>query len=179
MIQTDSEAVIARTRQWITDVVVKCNFCPFAAREIKRNSIHYEVLFAATLTNVLPAVIKSFQQLDDDPAIETSFLVLPDRFSSFYAYLEMLDLCEQLNKKENYEGIYQITSFHPAYLFAGSNENDPGNYTNRSPYPMLHFLREASVSKAVDDYPEIDQVTKRNIAFTREKGLAYMKQLFT
>ena len=174
---TQDETVIADTKRWIIDVVIGCNFCPFAAREVKRNSIHYNVLNGATLNNILPAVMQSLYQLDADENIETSFLILPDAFSSLSLYLDMLDLAEQLNKKEKYEGIYQIAGFHPKYLFAGTKEDDPSNYTNRSPYPMLHFLREASVSKAVDSYPDIDNVPTRNIAFTKEKGLVYMKQL--
>jgi hypothetical protein len=89
----------------------------------------------------------------------------------------MLGLAESLLEKEDYEGIYQMASFHPEYLFAGSTNEDPSNYTNRSPYPMLHFLRESSITKAVDSYPGIDDVPQRNIAFTKEKGLLYMQQL--
>ncbi|MEP6674171.1 MAG: DUF1415 domain-containing protein [Ferruginibacter sp.] len=175
----DKETVIANTKQWIIDVVIGCNFCPFAAKEISRESIYYEVLEAATPAKVLPAMMKILQQMDTDAATATAFLILPGSFSTFNAYLELLDLAERLNKKEKYEGIYQIAGFHPLYLFAGSNEADPSNYTNRSPYPMLHFLREDAVSNAVDNYPGIEEITKRNISFTKEKGLEYMKQLFT
>lgn len=78
--------------------------------------------------------------------------------------------------KEKYEGIYQIASFHPKYLFAGSNENDPP-IIQTVPLPDVTFLREESLSKAIDSYPDIDEVPNRNIAFTREKGLRYMQQL--
>jgi hypothetical protein len=91
----------------------------------------------------------------------------------------MLDKAETLLDKENYSGIYQMASFHPEYLFAGSNNEDPSNYTNRSPYPMLHFLRESSITRAVDSYPGIDEVPQRNIAYAKNKGLLYMQQLMT
>ena len=102
---------------------------------------------------------------------------MPDHFSEFNDYLDLVEKAETLLTKNNYEGIYQIASFHPKYMFAGSDENDPSNYTNRSPYPMLHFLREESVTKAIAGYTDIENVPKRNIAFTKEKGLAYMQQL--
>ena len=177
MTHPDTAGVIAQTKKWVTDVVVGCNFCPFAAKEVKKDSIHYEVLHEATIKNVLEAVIAAMHQLDADDKIETSLLILPGSFNSFDDYLQLLELSESLLAKENYEGIYQIAGFHPDYLFAGSTNDDPSNYTNRSPYPMLHFLREDSVSKAVDSYPGIDEIPERNIAFTKLKGLLYMQQL--
>lgn len=173
----DTETVIAKTKKWIIDVVVDCNFCPFAAREVKRDSIHYEVLHNATAESVLESVMISFQKLDENENIETSLLILPGSFQSFDDYLQLLEMTNSLLEEQDYEGIYQIASFHPDYLFAGSTNEDPSNYTNRSPYPMLHFLREDSVSKAIDGYPDIDEVPNRNIAFTQEKGLQYMIQL--
>jgi uncharacterized protein len=178
MQQLDNDVVIAQTKKWIIDVVVGCNFCPFAAREVKRGSIHYEVLQAATAKMILETCIKMFNQLDEDKNIETSLLILPNSFETFTAYLDMVEKAGKLLEKEGYEGAYQIASFHPQYLFAGSTENDPSNYTNRSPYPMLHFLREESVSRAVDTHPNIDDVPEQNIAFTQEKGLRYMQALF-
>ena len=177
MTHPDTSGIIIQTKKWVTDVVVGCNFCPFAAKEVKRDSIHYEVLHDATIKNVLEAVMAAMQKLDADDSIETSLLILPGSFKSFDDYLQLLELSESLLAKENYEGIYQIAGFHPEYLFAGSLDSYPSNYTNRSPYPMLHFLREDSVSKAVDSYAGIDEISQRNIAFTKLKGLLYMQQL--
>lgn len=176
MDQPAEEIIIAQTKKWLTDVVVGCNFCPFAAREVKRDSISYEVLPNADMESTLQAVASTFIYLDEHPDTETSLLILPGSFSSFDEYLQLVEMAESLLEQEDYEGIYQIASFHPAYLFAGSNNIDPSNYTNRSPYPMLHFLREDSVSQAVDSHPDIDQVPQQNIAFTQQKGLAYMQQ---
>jgi uncharacterized protein len=177
MAQPTTEEAIAQTKKWISEVVVGCNFCPFASKELKRGSICYKVIFHADRKTVLQEVALAIQQLDNDPDIETSFLILPNQFESFDAYLDLVELTEALIEKENYEGIYQVASFHPAYMFAGSSEDDPSNYTNRSPYPMLHFLREESVSRAIDSYPDIEGVPERNIRFTQEKGLLFMQQL--
>jgi hypothetical protein len=172
-----TSTIIAQTKKWISDVVVGCNFCPFAAREIIKGSIHYEVLENADTQKILEGVVSAMQKLDEEPGIETILLILPNSFEGFDEYLDLVEDAEHLLEKEGYEGVYQLASFHPKYLFAGSSESDASNYTNRSPYPMLHFLREESVSKAVDSYPGIDEVPGRNIAFAREKGLLYMQQL--
>jgi hypothetical protein len=177
MTENETEQVITDTKNWVSKVVVGCNFCPFAAKEVKKGSIQYTVLDTADLKTTLEAVVKAMMQLDDDDTIETTLLILPGSFVVFNDYLNMLDLAESLLEKENYGGIYQMASFHPAYLFAGSNNEDPSNYTNRSPYPMLHLLRESSITKAVDSYPGIDDVPQRNIAYTKSKGLLYMQQL--
>ncbi len=175
----DSDTIIAQTKKWIVDIVVGCNFCPFAAREIKRSSIHYEVLFDANKQTALQTVAKIFNLLDTIKTIETALIILPQGFDTFIYYLDIVDKAEQLLAKENYEGIYQIASFHPQYLFASSTILDSSNYTNRSPYPMLHFLREESVSKVIDAHPNIDDVPENNMKYTKEMGLEYMQKLFT
>lgn len=169
--------IIAQTENWIVNVVIGCNFCPFAAKEVSRKSIHYEVLYDATMALSLLAVSAIFKQLDEDKKTETAFLILPDAFTEFSEYLLLTDKAEALLIKEHYSGVFQLASFHPSYLFAGSSEADASNYTNRSPYPMLHFLREASVTKAVDSHPNIDSITEQNIAFANRKGLVYMQNL--
>lgn len=178
MNHSDTATIIAQTKKWITDVVVGCNFCPFASREMKRGSIHYEVMHAADQSSALEKLLLQLQQLDEDKTIETSLLIFPGSFLLFDEYLDLVELAEELLATEEYEGVYQVASFHPDYLFAGSTTDDPSNFTNRSPYPMLHLLREESVSRAVDSHPDIDAVPEQNIAFAREKGLKYMQQLF-
>jgi uncharacterized protein len=171
------ETIIVQTKKWITDVVIGCNFCPFAAREVKKNSIHYEVTTGTTTEESLKALFLEFERLDAYENIETSFLIFPDSFEDFHDYLDLVSLAEKLLYKEGYEGIYQIASFHPAYCFAGSDEDDAANYTNRSPYPMLHLLREESMEKALENFSEPESIPEKNIAFAREKGTAWMKML--
>lgn len=177
MNQIDDEIIIQKTKNWITDVVIACNFCPFAAREIHRGSVHFEVQKNATIQTALNTLNTLLLQLNSTKEIETTLLIFSNSFLDFNEYLNLVDYSERFLKKNNYEGIYQVASFHPDYLFAGSNSNDPSNYTNRSPYPMLHILREESLTKAIDSYPDIENVPERNIAFTKEKGLFYMQEL--
>lgn len=163
--------------QWINSVVIGCNFCPFAAKAMLRKSIRYVVLEDVTLESTLEALVQELHHLDTVEDIETSLLIFPGQFADFGAYLNMIDLAEQLSADQGYDGVYQIASFHPAYCFAGSTDDDPANYTNRSPYPMLHILREASITRAVDNYPDPEGIPERNIAFSQNKGLEYMKLL--
>lgn len=172
-----SETIILQTKQWIIDVVVGCNFCPFASREVKNDAIHYQVMTKAGKKDVLEAMALLFEKLNDTPAIETALLILPAGFSSFTVYLDMVDLTEQLLDGESYGADYQVASFHPAYIFSGSNNDDAANYTNRSPYPMLHILREASVTKAIEQHKDVDNIPQTNIDYAQKKGLDYMRSL--
>lgn len=172
-----TERVIQQTKKWITDVVIACNFCPFAQKEIRQNTIHYQVETAADLAVCLRAFLQECIRLDEEPAIETSLLIFPETFQLFDDYLDMVALAEKLLKKEGYEGIYQVASFHPLYVFANAPADDAANYTNRSVYPMLHLLREERVEQALLKYPDPEQIPDRNIQFTRGKGIAYMKLL--
>lgn len=168
--------IIAQTKKWILDVVVGCNFCPFALREVKRESICFEVI-EGNKEMVLKALSAALVKMNAHEDIETMFLLLPQNFARFVVYLKLVHAAEVLIKKAKYEGVYQVASFHPAYIFAGSNNNDAANYTNRSPYPMLHILREESVSRAIDNYPDTMKIPHKNTAFARQKGLAYMQRL--
>lgn len=172
-----TEEIIAQTKKWISDVVIGCNFCPFAAVPYKKGSIHYAVEYSTDLNSCLQALILECQRLDEDDSIETSLLIFPEAFSDFDDYLDMVAMAEELMDDQDYEGVYQVASFHPDYRFADAPDNDPANYTNRSVYPMLHLLREDSLEKAIDSHPDAEAIPGRNIVFAREKGLAYMKLL--
>jgi len=173
----NSEQIIDKTKKWIIDVVIGCNFCPFAANVVKQQAIFYKVEENADIEACLASFVCEMERLDNDPTIETSFLIFPNAFQQFDDYLDLLSLSEKLLKEEGYEGIYQLASFHPLYLFANSDENDPANYTNRSIYPMLQLLREESIDKALANYKDPESIPGRNINFAKEKGLAYMKML--
>jgi len=171
-----TEEVIRQTKKWVTDVVAGCNFCPFVSKEIKQNTIHYQVEYAVDTAHCLQAFLNECTRLDEEK-IETSLLIFPNGFPKFDDYLDLVALAEKLLKKEGYEGIYQVASFHPLYAFAGSSVDDAANYTNRSLYPMLHLLREERVEQALLKYPDPEKIPERNILFAREKGMAYMKML--
>jgi uncharacterized protein len=170
-------SAITATKQWIQEVVIGCNFCPFAAEPFKNEKIHYAVCETNQLQVVLQKLVQLLIHLDEDRSTETSLLILEKGFQGLNDYLHLVSIAEELIEAEGYEGVYQIASFHPDYIFAGSAEDDPANYTNRSPYPMLHILREESLTTLIDKHKNIDAIPDDNIRYARDKGLAYMKAL--
>ena len=172
-----AEQIIERTKKWIIDVVIGCNFCPFAANVVKQKTIYYKVEESTEMDVCLDSFVLEMKRLNNDATTETSFLIFPNAFQKFDDYLDLLSVAEDRLKRNGYEGVYQVASFHPLYLFSNSDESDPANYTNRSIYPMLHLLREESIDKALENYLSPESIPVRNINFAREKGLAYMKML--
>lgn len=172
-----TEQAIEHTKRWITEVVIGCNFCPFAARVVKQQAVSYKVETATAANICLESLLKEVNQLDEDESIETSFIIFPEAFKNFDDYLDMVSVAEKLMKQYGYDGIYQLASFHPEYRFAGAPDDDAANYTNRSVYPMLHLLRETSIDKALEHFDSPESIPDRNINFAREKGTAYMKML--
>lgn len=168
---------IDQTKKWIKDVVVGCNFCPFAANVVKQQTVYYEVENSPSSDTCVQTLLQQATRLDKEIKIETIFLIFPNSFAIFDDYLQLVSLAETLLKDNGYEGIYQLASFHPLYQFAGSPEKDAANYTNRSVYPMLHLLREESIARALEHYSNPENIPGRNINFARQKGLVYMKML--
>lgn len=171
------EQIIAQTKKWINEVVIGCNFCPFAARVVKQQKVFYKVEPSTDVAKCLESFLEELTRLDEEDLIETSFLIFPDTVKIFDDYLDLVSLAEKLLKQKGYAGIYQLASFHPLYRFADAPADDAANYTNRSVYPMLHLLRESSIDKALEQYPDPQAIPGRNINFAREKGMAYMKLL--
>ena len=171
------DKAITQTIAWIKSVVIGCNFCPFAAKPMLQKQIRYLVVEDANKERALDSLLNEFNFLDETSAIETTLIIFPDHFSDFASYLALVSAAEKLLSKQGYDGIYQVASFHPDYYFAGSDPDDPANYTNRSPYPMLHIIREESITNALKHYKDPEGIPGRNVEYAREKGLAYMQLL--
>ena len=169
--------VIEQTKNWIREVVVACNFCPFAARELGLDRVRYQVEPSQSIDVILRVLGEECLRLDREEGIGTTLLILPAAVPRFDEYLTLVNRAERLMRQKGYEGIYQLASFHPLYRFAGSGKDDAANYTNRSIYPILHLLRESEIDKALAHYPDPEGIPGRNIKFAREKGVDYMKML--
>lgn len=169
--------IVSATRKWVEDVVVGYNLCPFAKRELVRDRVRFVVSEAETEDELLQAVHAELQRLEDEPEIETTLLVHPNVLQDFPAYNEFLDATDGLLAYMNLEGIYQIASFHPDYQFEGTEPEAAENYTNRSPYPMFHLIREASLEAAINNYPDVDGIPQRNIELMEELGVEKMKAI--
>lgn len=172
MLDTDA---ISATEHWLSTVVIGHQFCPFARQVQEQQQIHFAVFSPVSLETALAGVIDACIHLNAEPAIATSLLIYPDAFNDFSAFLDLVDLAERLLHAQGYEGIYQLASFHPEYCFADATDDDPANYTNRSPYPMLHLLRESSIEQALRHHPDPDSIPANNIKRARQLGLARLQ----
>lgn len=171
------ETIIKQTKAWLSDFIIKHNICPFAKREFDKDSIHYEVVDSESLEEQLHSLILACVQLDGSTQIETTLVIFPNRLESFDDYLDFLELANALMYKQGYEGVYQLASFHPHYNFEGVDLDDASNYTNRSPYPILHLIREDSLEKILASYPSPEKIPARNIKYTRKMGIEVLEQL--
>ena len=174
--RNDTEMRVRQTRAWLRDVIIGHQFCPFAKREYDADRIHYAVIEVKSLEALIEQVLTHCAALDKDISRETTLLIFPLGLSDFEDYLDVLDLANAQLCEQGYEGVYQFASFHPEYRFEGAEDRDPANYTNRSPYPMIHILREASVEAAVKTHPNAEAIPQRNIDLARSLGLKLMKQ---
>ncbi len=168
--------IINEIKKWVENYVVKHNFCPFAAKVYIEDRIHYKVVDSEKVEDCLTAVNEEFLRLDqiDSKQIDTTLIVFTNAFSDFQEYLNALELAETLLADLDYEGVYQLASFHPEYQFAGEEKNDPANFTNRAPFPIIHILREDSVSEVLETFDDPNSIPNRNIKFTRGKGFDWM-----
>ncbi len=166
-----------QTEAWLKNVIIHYNICPFARAVVEKNAVHYCIDEAVITEENLQTLIEEAVRLDNDDEIETSLLIYANAFSEFDDFLDYLELANQLLSLQDYDGVYQLASFHPRYCFEGADETDAANYTNRSPYPMLHLIREASIEKALKFYPNPERIPERNIKLTRELGLEKMQAL--
>lgn len=166
----DDEILVRSTRNWIEQLVIAFDLCPFASRVVTDYRIRFAVSHAPSIESLLADLLQELHWMKNDPQVETSLLIHPDVLADFADYNDFLDLADALLEDSGYEGIFQIASFHPQYQFAGTAPDDVENYTNRSPYPMLHILREDSLARAIDSYEGVDQIPDRNIATLKELG---------
>ncbi|MEY3807091.1 MAG: hypothetical protein RI893_67 [Pseudomonadota bacterium] len=162
---------------WLKSVIIEYNICPFAKRELEKNRVYFSISHDTKTEQCLLNLMLECDRLDTDPGIETTLLIYAEAFATFDDYLDFVEIAENLLIDQGYEGIYQLASFHPDYCFQGSNQDDAANYTNRSPYPMLHLLRESSIEQAVASHPDPENIPQHNIELTRKLGLAKMQTL--
>ena len=130
-----------------------------------------------TVDDCIAAVLAECGALDMTPSRETSLVIIPEGLDNFQYYLDVIEAAETELKSRGYEGVYQLASFHPEYVFEGTDVDDAANYTNRAPYPIIHILREASVEAAVEGYDNPEKIPERNIALTRKMGVGGMQRL--
>ena len=168
----DHQTIIDATRRWISSMVIGLNLCPFAQRVFRGDTIRYVVTDAPDETSLLKALADELATLASSPitSIETTLLIHPHALADFLDYNDFLGAAENLVAQLGLEGKIQIASFHPDYQFADTAPDAAENFTNRAPYPMLHLLREESITAVAGDPDELLEIPRRNIETLRALG---------
>jgi uncharacterized protein len=170
--EPSAEAVVRDTRNWLERAVIGLNLCPFAKAVHVKGQVHYAVSAASEPRQLLAdlgAELDAIIALDAQVR-ETTLLVAPCCLHEFLAFNDFLAQGERLVRKRGLEGVIQLASFHPDYQFEGTEAGDAGNFTNRSPYPTLHLLREESIERAVAAFPQPEAIYEANIETLRRLG---------
>lgn len=171
-LHADDDQVIAATTGWVERAVIGLNLCPFAKAVQVKGQVRYVVSPATTVEALLEQLMNELQLLSDtDPEVtDTTLLIHPFVLNDFLDYNEFLDIADAAIEDMQLDGELQIASFHPDYQFADTDYNDIGNFTNRSPYPILQLLREDSIDRAVDAFPEAEAIFEKNIETMEKLG---------
>lgn len=173
------QTVIALSEAWLEEAVIGLNLCPFANAVHRRRQIAWKVSHARTPEALLEDLGQSLQSLLDTDAetTDTSLLIHPWVLNDFLDFNDFLAIADELLEDSGLTGVVQIASFHPDYRFGGVDADDITNHTNRSPFPMLHLLREASLDQAIAAMPDSEQIVERNLETLRKLGAAGWQQL--
>jgi uncharacterized protein len=168
----DFDAVVRATRNWLERAVIGLNLCPFAKAVHVKDQVHYAVSTAIDPLQLLADLAAELDALLGlKPAVrETTLLIAPGCLADFLDFNDFLAQAERLIRKRRLEGVIQLASFHPAYQFAGTEAADVTNCTNRSPYPTLHLLRESSIERAVQAFPQAEAIYETNMEKLRCLG---------
>ena len=167
-----ADEAIAATRSWLEKAVIGLNLCPFAKAVYVKEQVRFVFSDATTPGQLIEQLGEELLLLRDTPAgqVDTTLLVHPHVLQDFLDYNDFLEQADMLVEVLELDGELQVASFHPDYQFADSRPDDIKNYSNRTPYPTLHLLREDSVSRAVEAYPDPDSIVERNYATLRALG---------
>jgi hypothetical protein len=168
------EAVLKQTRHWLEAAVIGLNLCPFAKAVYVKNQVRLVVSQARHADDLLEELDSELDLLVATPAseIDTTLLIHPTLFEDFLDFNDFLEVAEGVVDEHGLDGVIQLASFHPQFQFDGTEPDDISNYTNRAPFAILHLLREDSVERAVEAFPQSEAIFEQNIATLNKLGLA-------
>ncbi|MCA0937095.1 DUF1415 family protein [Vibrio alginolyticus] len=177
---TDTNAIAQQVDQWLNDVVIGLNLCPFAAKPQRNKQIKILVSEASEEEALLEDILLQLIELNNTApeTLETTLVVVPNMLNDFWDYNLFIDWVEGLIKQQDWEGIFQVATFHPNYCFGGAEPEDDENLTNRSPYPVFHLIREESMEKVLKHYPDPESIPDTNIARVSALSEEERKKLF-
>ncbi|KLN58977.1 hypothetical protein WH96_19975 [Kiloniella spongiae] len=168
------------TRLWVDAMVIGQNLCPFAAPERSRGSVRYVTVEEGKLSAAMNGFLREllFLQQSSEEEASTSLIVFPKGFDDFETFLDLLDTAEDALIQAGVEGLFQLASFHPNYQFADLPVEDITNWTNRSPFPVLHIIREGQMGRVLDSYKSPDEIPEKNVALMQELGVKGLIERF-
>jgi hypothetical protein len=172
-----NQSAIEQTLEWVDKVIIGENFCPFARKESESKRIRTVATDETDNALILQALLDEMELLESNSKIETTLLVITQGTKDFFDYLDLVDLANRLVKHEDFEGIFQLATFHPDYLFADAPADATSHFTNRSPFPMLHIIREESLEKALETFPNPENIPVRNIKHAEKLGKDFFQQI--
>ncbi len=172
-----NRVVEQQVEAWLSSIVIGLNLCPFAQREYRNNKIRFKVSLAESEQDVVRDLVVELSLLNKRDDIETSLLILPSVLSEFHHFNDFLGFSDSLLEEMQLDGIFQLASFHPEYCFEGTEPSSVENFTNRSPYPILHILRESSLDRAIELHPDTNQIPADNVALMNKLGRSHMTNL--
>ncbi|EJL6384059.1 TPA: DUF1415 family protein [Vibrio parahaemolyticus] len=177
---TDINAITQQVDQWLNDVVIGLNLCPFAAKPQRNKQIKIFVSKATQEEALLEDILLQLIELSttEPEKLETTLVVVPNMLQDFWDYNFCIDWVEGLIKQQDWEGIFQVATFHPDYCFGGAAPEDDENLTNRSPYPIFHLIREESMEKVLKHYSDPESIPDTNIARVSALSEEERKKLF-
>ncbi|WP_254055097.1 DUF1415 domain-containing protein [Kiloniella sp. EL199] len=165
---------------WVDAMVIGQNLCPFAAPERNRGSIRYVTVEEESLTGAMEGFLNEllFLQQSSESEASTSLVIFPKGFEDFETFLDLLTIAEDTLVQAGVEGLFQLASFHPDYQFSDLPREDVTNWTNRSPFPILHIIREGQMGRVLDSYKTPDEIPERNMVLMEKLGAKGLIQLF-
>ena len=177
---TDINAITEQVDQWLNDVVIGLNLCPFAAKPQRNKQIKIFVSEASQEEALLEDILLQLIELSntEPEKLETTLVVVPNMLQDFWDYNFFIDWVEGLIKQQDWEGIFQVATFHPDYCLGGAEPEDDENLTNRSPYPVFHLIREEGMEKVLKHYPDPESIPDTNIARVSALSEEELKKLF-
>ena len=161
---------------WVEHFIVHWGICPFARAVLESNDILYRVIDTDDMEQQAMSVMGLVQQMKSVDSPETALLIFPSGLTDFDDYLMLLEVCNQLLEQHGNMAIIQLASFHPDYLFEGEQPDSASHYSNRSPWPMIHLIRQDSIARALDSFSEPETIPQRNIALMQEIGRDNLQQ---
>ncbi len=175
----DNDEIVAQTRNWLEKAVIGLNLCPFAKAVYVKSQVRFVVSSATNLDRLLEDLDEEldFLAAADPQQVDTTLLIHPKVLNDFLDFNDFLEVVDTVVAEHDLEGVLQVASFHPHYQFEGTEPTAMSNYSNRAPFPILHLLRESSIARAVEAFPNADSIYERNIEVLEKLGFEGWKKM--